>query len=553
MLMKAVSEYHDKSTSLTRTLSLLKLLIPLLVLLFSVFRVSADEPTTAELASPPSVKHVSISVPEKAAPLPPAGVAWTAAQTQQGDKYSRFPHPLPFYALDEADMSLWQKLSHRMGVDPFNLAVSLCFLGAIIHTFLAPLIINAAHRVEKSRGHCLSVRILHVLGEIELIFALWVIPFSFVCISYYSTSDLVNYLGRDTNYTEPLFVATIMIIAASRPIYRMAECALQRMARWGKETPLAWWLTVLTVAPFFGSFITEPAAMTLAAIILSKKIYDLKPSTSFCYATLGLLFVNVSVGGTLTHFAAPPIVMVAGKWEWTLEFMMLNFGWKAMIGIVISNVIYYAMFRGEFARLADKQRALVAPSADQAESAPDATPAPIPLWVYLGSLVFLVFTVYFAHYPVYFLSGFAAFLLFFAVSRPHQEKLTIKIPLFVGIFLAGLLILGGTQGWWMQPVLQSLGALGEGATMALASVLTAFNDNAAVTFLASTVPNLADNMKYAIVAGAVTGGGLTVIANAPNLAGQSILSKHFSSINPLLLALWALLPTVIMFCMFYFL
>lgn len=89
--------------------------------------------------------------------------------------------------------------------------------------------------------------------------------------------------------------------------------------------------------------------------------------------------------------------------------------------------------------------------------------------------------------------------------------------------------------------------------MALASLLTAFNDNASVTYLSSTVPNLPDNIRYAIVAGAVTGGGLTVIANAPNPAGQAILGKHFKGISALKLFLWAILPTFIFFLLFFLL
>ena len=114
----------------------------------------------------------------------------------------------------------------------------------------------------------------------------------------------------------------------------------------------------------------------------------------------------------------------------------------------------------------------------------------------------------------------------------------------VGFFLAGLVTHGGLQGWWIAPVLGSLGDL---PLMLTATVLTAFNDNAAITYLATLVPNLALNSKYAVVAGAVTGGGLTVIANAPNPAGQSILGRFFEGgVNPAKLAMAAIIPTIIM-------
>jgi hypothetical protein len=49
-----------------------------------------------------------------------------------------------------------------------------------------------------------------------------------------------------------------------------------------------------------------------------------------------------------------------------------------------------------------------------------------------------------------------------------------------------------------------------------------------------------------VVAGAVTGGGLTVIANAPNPAGQSLLSRYFDGgVSPLALAAGALAPTLV--------
>ena len=79
-----------------------------------------------------------------------------------------------------------------------------------------------------------------------------------------------------------------------------------------------------------------------------------------------------------------------------------------------------------------------------------------------------------------------------------------------------------------------------------ATVLTAFNDNALITYLATLVPDLSDPLKAAIVEGAVTGGGLTVIANAPNPAGQALLARFFGgAISPLGLLLAALVPTAV--------
>jgi di/tricarboxylate transporter len=79
-----------------------------------------------------------------------------------------------------------------------------------------------------------------------------------------------------------------------------------------------------------------------------------------------------------------------------------------------------------------------------------------------------------------------------------------------------------------------------------AAILTAFNDNALITYLATLVPNMEDALKIAVVEGAVTGGGLTVIANAPNPAGQALLNRFFGgTISPLGLLAGALIPTII--------
>lgn len=494
--------------------------------------------------------------------------AWTCHYTGNNEQYARFPIPLRLYSQNETGMSLWEKLCNRVEVDPFNLAATIIFFLAILHTFMAPKISSYAHHLEKKHKESLRARkfriehpeqrlpvsftstILHFLGEVEVVFGLWVIPFAMVCVHYYSMDDFLKYIDHDVVFTEAMFVAVVMVIAASRPIYRLAENMLKKGAALGKGTPAAWWLSVLCIAPLLGSFITEPAAMTLAAILLSKKIYQLKPSVSLCYATLALLFVNVSVGGTLTHFAAPPIVMISDKWDFGFGHMILNFGWKAVVGIVISNLLYFIIFRKEFRRLEEVQRSQMAFEHAVPTTWEDRQDD-IPLWVYLVSIAFLGWTVYFNHHPALFMGGFMFFLGFTMATPQYQNHVTIKVPLLVAFFLAGLVTLGGVQGWWMEPVLQALSEMGATATMGLASVLTAFNDNASVTYLASTVPNLQEQIKYAIVAGAVTGGGLTVIANAPNPAGQAILGKYFKGgINAIKLFLWAFIPTTIMFFIF---
>jgi len=167
----------------------------------------------------------------------------------------------------------------------------------------------------------------------------------------------------------------------------------------------------------------------------------------------------------------------------------------------------------------------------------------VPPWVTLVHGLFLVWTVVNAHHPALFIGGFLFFLGFARATAMYQSQVELRTPLLVGFFLAGLVIHGGLQGWWIAPVLASLS---DDALYAAATVLTAFNDNALITYLTTLVPNLSDSLKLAAVEGAVTGGGLTVIANAPNPAGQALLSRYFDgAVSPLGLLAGALVPTLV--------
>lgn len=488
-------------------------------------------------------------------------VAHTAAQ------YAEFPVPtylLPTEKNDDGSVNLLATLGERIQAAPFNLVATLIFLFAIAHTFMAGKFNHWAHAEEvKHRARIeelgltadakpqqdakddvsFKATLLHFFGEVEAIFGIWIIALAAAAVSFYSWSDFKLYLGHDREFIEPAFVVIIMAIAASRPVLRFAETVMAKAAKLGNHSPAAWWLSVMTIAPILGSFITEPAAMTIGALLLAKKFYKHKPTPVFAYATLGLLFVNVSVGGTLTHFAAPPVLMVAGTWGWDMLFMLEHFGWKAVIAILVSNALVYLKFRGELSRIANATE-----SSEDGTHQPIAwheREDPIPAWVIFGHIVALAWTVANAHDPILFIGGFLFFLAFVAATQHHQNAISMKGPLLVGFFLGALIIHGGCQAWWIEPIIVSLndqpGLLRLGAT-----VLTAFNDNAAITYLASQVSEISYAAKHAVVGGAVIGGGLTVIANAPNPAGQSILSKHFEGgISPGKLFLGAIIPTCI--------
>ncbi|HSH40399.1 MAG TPA: putative Na+/H+ antiporter [Chthoniobacterales bacterium] len=469
-----------------------------------------------------------------------------------------FPRPLSEYG-DAEMQGVLSILRYRASIEPFNVIATLIFVLAIIHTFLAKRFMLIAHRwrdeheaeVRRRGGRTrpdgqqevsFRAEIMHFFGEIEAVFGIWVVPLLIAVTFFRGWTAAEQYVSRAVNFTEPMFVVVIMTIASTRPVLFAAEWFIGLGARIAGGKPAGWWLAILTLGPILGSFITEPAAMTISALLLARQFYDLEPSKALRYATIGLLFVNVSVGGTATHFAAPPVLMVAGTWNWDTPFMLANFGWKALLGIVIANAIYFVAFRQELSamRRAKTDNPLPANWSDRTE--------PVPMIVTAVHLFFLGWTVFTAHYPSLFIGGFLFFLAFTAATEHHQNPISLKPALLVGFFLAGLVVHGGFQGWWIAPVLASMS---EVPLMFVGMTLTAFNDNAAITYLASLVPNFSDSLKYAVVAGAVAGGGLTVIANAPNPAGQSILGSYFNGgVSALWLFLGALVPTGVMMAVF---
>lgn len=457
--------------------------------------------------------------------------------------------------------TIGQKLSFRIKEQPFLLVATIIFVLAILHTFVAIPITKLAHKVqhehdarirreraaagESAHAHemvSFKATILHFFGEVEAIFGIWVVVLLAAMFQFFDLATVKSYV-MGVNFTEPLFVVVIMALASTRPVLRFAEGCLSFFARMGKETPGAWWLSLLIVAPLLGSFITEPGAMTIAAMLLAKKFYRLKPSPKFAYATLGLLFVNISVGGVLTNFAAPPVLMVAAKWGLTTREMLIHFGEKAVVAIVGSTLLYYLFFRKELVQMAKR-----AASQDGDGKGED---RPIPVFVTITHLAFMAWTVLFSHYPPLFIGGFLFFLAFSQATAHHQHAINLRGPILVGFFLSGLVIHGGLQGWWLGPVISSLS---EWPLFVGSTILTSFNDNAAITFLASQVEGLSPQLKYAVLAGAVTGGGLTVIANAPNPAGQALLSRFFGEgVSPGKLAAGAIIPTILVaLCMMFF-
>jgi len=523
---------------------------------------------------------------------------------------------------------------------PFSYIATAIFFLAIVHALLTTFISSYAHKHHSHLGEIQS-GILSFLGEIEVVFGLWTIPLAFFTAYYYNWQSFVD-IVESLSFTEPMFVIVIMTIAGSRPIVKGVELFLWQIVKLVGGRLEIWWFIILTLGPLLGSLITEPAAMVLCAMLLADKFYDLNPPRQLKYSTLALLLINISIGGTLTSFAAPPVLMIADKWQWTTSFMFTHIGYKAILAILINNTLYYFInrrafksleeaykrdrfkkfvqrrfvdkiivskridelelltnqqvgFISEFEKSSESLRQEIEKSArmtlseeeleqyqidvylsqrfdtiklsEMKRTIPGLLPDDIrpkyndpdwdrrddkvPMWIIFMHLVFMCIVIINDHQPVIFIGTFMFYIGFIQITSLYQNRLNLKPALMVAFFLAGLIIHSHFQAWWIEPLLSSLSA---SALNLCAIVLTSFNDNAAITYLSSLVEGLSDELKYAIVTGAVTGGGLTLIANAPNPISQSILKKYFKfGISPRLLLLYAAIPTVIVALIFKFL
>lgn len=406
---------------------------------------------------------------------------------------------------------------------------------AIIHTFSTKFFGHLAHTQEAHSG------IWHLLAEVEVVFGLWAMILMLFMLGIQGKVETTAYLDS-RNFTEPMFVFAIMVIAGTKPILYFFSSMIRWVSRLlpvGRS--MVMYFLLLSFVPLLGSLITEPAAMTLAALMLRDTLFSRPISPYLQYGTIGVLFVNVSIGGTLTNFAAPPVLMVASKWNWDIIFMISNFGWKAAVAVVFNALMITIIFRNNIKHMENTENTENMENIDKKTSLKEDS---VPFSMVLIHLIFLVVVVIFAHHSSIFIGVFLFFLGFTTAYPRHQNPLILREALLVAFFLAGLVVLGGLQEWWLKPILMNMDV---NTVFFGATALTALTDNAALTYLGSLVDGLSQDFKIALVAGAVAGGGLTVIANAPNPAGAAILKEKFAdhSINPLGLLIAALLPTLV--------
>jgi len=392
-----------------------------------------------------------------------------------------------------------------MHPDTIDLIAGALFAAALLHTFAAKQIERLSHRFPRHAG------LFHLLGEVEVVFGFWALVLVATLALVFGSDSAVSY-AESRNFTEPLFVFVVMVVAGSRPVLSAVLAVVGALARLlPVSRPMATAWLGLAAVPLLGSLVTEPAAMTLAALLLAPLVFRSDIPEPPKYFALGVLFVNVSIGGTLTSFAAPPVLMVAGQWGWSSSFMLGTFGWKAALAVLVNATAAALVLRRHLRELPADAQALPRAS--------------VPLPVTVLHLLLLAGIVLMAHHTVVFMG---LFLLFLGVAQAydrHQDPLLLREALLVAFFLAGLVVLGGLQRWWLQPLVSGLEPL---ALFFGAVGLTAVTDNAALTYLGSLIPGLPQEARYMLVAGAVAGGGLTVIANAPNPAGMALLKKGFA-------------------------
>ncbi|MBL4818641.1 MAG: putative Na+/H+ antiporter [Deltaproteobacteria bacterium] len=402
---------------------------------------------------------------------------------------------------------------------------------AVLHSFFIKQFQHWAKRFGK--GSALE-NLFRMLGKIEIAFGLWATVFIVLFMGLEGYDKAISFL-ESRDFTEPCFIFVILALCSTRPILDAAENAILLIAR---RLPFArsvsFYLSILIFGPLLGNFITEPAAMTITALLLLKHFFGGGFSERFKYTSMAVLFVNVSVGGTLTPYAAPSVLMAAQAWDFDLAYVFMHFGLKGILVCLMTASLTALRFRKE----------IVAHPVEHSRK------GNTPLWLQLAHVFFLVLIVIFSHHIVLFCGVFLLFMAFFQVTTKYQERLRLREGLLVALFLGSLVVLSSLQGWWLEPLLARLssdtlfiGALG----------LSAITDNTAITYLGSMIPDLSQQAQYALLAGAVCGGGLTVIANAPNPAGFSLLSPAFGDEGaaPLKLLRSAIIPTIIAGLCFY--
>ncbi|MCE5318366.1 MAG: putative Na+/H+ antiporter [Parachlamydia sp.] len=434
---------------------------------------------------------------------------------------------LPFAAgyQDDHLSGIWQRLSSRIDLHPINLLFAACFLLAILHTYAAHRFARRARQRGHREGASMGIvpeggpegwkesfwaDLLYFFGEVEVVFGVWCLVIFAVAGWLYGWDSVVAYMGSQ-DYSEAVYVAVALAMASTYPIMRFADKILSGLARLGGGTPLAWWVLLLTLGPLLGALVKESVAMTIVALLLGRHFFACRPSRGLAYATLALLFTNISVSGLFTNFASSAIVVLSKAWNWDTPFMWQTFGWKGIAGIAASNLIYFGLFHREL-------RQLKSPKVEEDRQ------REVPWWVTALHLAFLAWITLNSSLPTVVMGAFVLYLGVYQATASYQKFMDLREPLLIGFFLSSLILISGLQVWWIEPVVEGLHEHG----LYLASLmLSAFTHNTSNTLLYSHLPHLTEQVKYLLVSAALVGGGMTIMANGPNLMACSLLNDYF--------------------------
>ncbi len=450
--------------------------------------------------------------------------------------------------------TLWDQLRTHIEKQPLNLFFTFIFFLGIIHTFWAHRMHMASKKRSKAdlevslqkESYALDKRLsrqqgfwgemLAFLGEVEVVFGIWCIPILIAITLFYDWSTAVDYINRE-DYTIPLFIMVSVVIASSYPFVRFAEEAMRSVAKLGGERVIFWWFIIMTLGPFLGSIVKETVAMAITAVLLGRHFFRFSPSPKLAYTTVAMLFLNVSVGGMSSNFASSAISVVAKHWDWSSLFMVVKFGWKAFLGIIVSNGLVVLYFRREFAELQKRS-----------ENAEHEEQLRVPVWIMLVHIFMLIWIVFNYNSPVIAMGSFVLFLGFYQATAPYQNYLNLREPILVAFFVASVSVHAGLQIWWLDPLISRLSDFW---AMKVTLCLSAFINNTSVNYLMTHIPELTDSLKYALVSGTMIGSGFTIMANGPNLVGYSLLEKYFNyEFSPGKLFLAAIIPTGVMYLAF---
>ncbi len=387
------------------------------------------------------------------------------------------------------------------------------------------------------KRHQLFSELYRFVSKVEIVFVLWAVPLFFWFLYTEGYRVTMAYFNS-RNYNSAMFIVVIFLLLESRPIVYFAERLLSSIARIGKTSPKSWWWTLMIATPLLTFLLKESGAMIIGATLLVRHFYAFSPSSRFAYATLGLLFSNISIGGLSSSISSRAMFVILPSLKWGHKFVFQYFAWKATLAILVSTTVCYLIFRKEF----DTFPTTVLNRDFKGER--------VPWWIICIHIILVWIVVWSRYTPLFivaillFYIGFQRFTIF------YQSPLNIPKACLVGLFYAGMVIFGDLQEWWVLGIMHGMSDFGY---MISSYMLSIFLDNALVNYLVHNLPVATDCYLYLVITGCMAAGGLTLLANMPNIIGYLLLRPAFrdSSISQGKLFLAALGPSFISLIVFW--